>query len=241
MTNVTAMLERLDAGRILDVATGSGSFLKFITDTVKSYSEAAGIDTKEEAAISFGETLQQNPKAHFWVMPAEKMSFPDSSFDTVCISNSLHHLENPAAVLCEMRRVLKPGGTFVISEMYCDGSQLPAQQTHILLHHWWGAVDRTQNIVHHATFTRQQLVDFAQNLGLEQIEMEDQVDISNDPLDPEIFLELEPVIQRYLDRAAENFELRKQGEQLLERLRTIGFQSASSLLLMAKNGTRRPI
>jgi ubiquinone/menaquinone biosynthesis C-methylase UbiE len=236
MTNVTAMLERLDAGRILDVATGSGYFLNFITDTVKSYSDAAGIDTKEEAAVPFGEMFQQNPKVHFWVMPAEKMNFPDSSFDTVCIANSLHHLENPETVLCEMRRVLKPGGTFIISEMYCDGSQLPAQQTHILLHHWWGAVDRTQNIVHNETFTRRKLFDFAENLRLAQIEMEDQIDISNDPLDPEIFLELEPVIQCYLDRAAENSALRKQGEHLLERLRTIGFQSASSLLLLAKKG-----
>lgn len=233
MTKLTAMLENLDAGHILDVATGGGNYLKYLVDTVSNYSEATGIDTKEAAASPFPKTFEQNPKVHYLTMAAEKMDFPDSSFDTVSISNSLHHLEDPERVLCGMLRVLKPGGTFIINEMYCDCNQTPAQQTHVLLHHWWAAVDRTHNVNHNETYTRQGLVDFAAHLALEQIEMEDQIDLSGDPLDPEVLNELEPIIQQYIQRAAGNADLQQQGKLMLERLHTIGFHGASSLLLIA--------
>lgn len=234
MTKLTTKLENLDAGHILDVATGSGNFLKYLVDTVSNYSEATGIDTKEATASPFPKTFDQNPRVHYLTMAAEKMDFPDSSFDTVSISNSLHHLEDPERVLCEMLRVLKPGGIFIINEMYRDCNQTPAQQTHVLLHHWWAAVDTAQNVIHNETYTRQGLVDFAARLPLERIEMEDQVELSGDPMDPEVLHELEPIIQQYIQRAAGNADLQKQGELMLERVRTIGFHGASSLLLIAR-------
>jgi ubiquinone/menaquinone biosynthesis C-methylase UbiE len=231
---MTAKLENLDAGQILDVATGGGNFLKYLIDTVSNYSEATGIDTKEAAASPFLKTFEQNPKVHYLTMAAEKMDFLDSSFDTVSISNSLHHLEDPERILREMLRVLKPSGTLIINEMYRDCNQTPAQQTHVLLHHWWAAVDRTQNVIHKETFTRQELVDFAAHLALEQIEVEDQIKLESDPMDPEVFNELDPVIQRYIERGTGNEELQKQGKLMLERLQSIGFHSASSLLLIAR-------
>lgn len=233
-TNITTTLEQLTAGRILDVATGSGSFLKFLTETVESFSEAIGIDFKDAAATPFNETFKGDPRIHFQVMRAEKMDYPDGSFDTVCISNSLHHLEEPEPVLREMMRVLKPGGSFIISEMYCDGNQNPAQQTHILLHHWWAEIDSAQNITHHKTFTRNDLIQFALNLELDQLETEDIADRSDDPLDTAVFDEIDPIIQRYIERAEGNIALQKQGEQLRERLHAVGFQNATSLLLLAK-------
>ncbi len=233
-TNMTTTLKQLTAGRILDVATGSGNFLKFITDTVNSFSDATGIDFKDAAATPFNETFKDDPRFHFQVMRAEKMDYPDRSFDTVCISNSLHHLEQPEPVLQEMLRVLKPGGNFIISEMYCDGNQTPAQQTHILLHHWWAEIDTVQNITHHKTFTRSNLIQFAQELTLDQVETEDIIDLSDDPLDAEIINEIDPIIQRYIERAEGNIALQKQGEQLRDRLHTVGFHNASALLLLAK-------
>ena len=236
MSHLTSTLKNLNAGRILDVATGGGDFLKFITDTAADYSQGIGIDTKESAAGPFSENFKQNAKMCFMIMSGEKLDFPDSSFDTVCISNSLHHLSNPNQVLQEMLRVLKPGGTFLLSEMYSDGNQAPTQLTHIQFHHWIASIDRGAQIVHNETFTRQQLIDFASALGLTQMETEDQIDLTGDPHDPEISVELLPIIQRYLDRAAGNAELQNQGEKVRERLKTIGFHSASSLLLMAKKG-----
>lgn len=232
--NLTVKIEQLDAGKILDVATGAGSFLKFLTKTAKIFTEAIGIDFKETAAAPFSETFKNDPRVHFQIMQVEKMDFLDATFDTVCISNSLHHLEEPERVLREMMRVLKPGGTFIISEMYCDGDQTPAQHTHILLHHWWAEIDRMQNIIHNKTYTRQELINFVQNLDLEQIEIEDVADRSDDPLAAEVFAEIDPIIQRYIERATENETLQKQGEQIREHLHTVGFHNATSLLLLAK-------
>lgn len=233
-TNTTATLEQLNTGKILDVATGAGNFLKYLTGTVKSFSEAIGIDFKDTAAAPFNETFRDDPRIHFQVMHAEKMDYPDASFDTVCISNSLHHLTEPELVLKEMLRVLKPGGTLIISEMYCDGDQTPSQHTHILLHHWWAEIDTTQNIVHNKTYTRRELISFVQHLDLDQVATEDVADLSDDPLDPAVFEEIDPIIERYIERAAGNEALQKQGEQIREHLHTVGFHNATSLLLLAK-------
>jgi ubiquinone/menaquinone biosynthesis C-methylase UbiE len=43
----------------------------------------------------------------------ESMPFPDASFDLVVCDNVLEHISEPAAVLREVARVLKPGGRFI--------------------------------------------------------------------------------------------------------------------------------
>jgi SAM-dependent methyltransferase len=45
---------------------------------------------------------------------AEAMPLADESFDTVFCVNCLDHTRNPAAVISEIARVLKPGGTLVL-------------------------------------------------------------------------------------------------------------------------------
>jgi ubiquinone/menaquinone biosynthesis C-methylase UbiE len=49
----------------------------------------------------------------FQVEDAQKTSFPDAAFDTAFMSLVLHFTE-PAAVLAEMRRILRPGGTLIV-------------------------------------------------------------------------------------------------------------------------------
>jgi SAM-dependent methyltransferase len=44
---------------------------------------------------------------------AEKIPYPDASFDVVFSDNVLEHLEKPGEVMKEVRRVLKPGGVFL--------------------------------------------------------------------------------------------------------------------------------
>ncbi|WDZ94771.1 methyltransferase domain-containing protein [Herbaspirillum sp. WKF16] len=45
---------------------------------------------------------------------ADKLEFPDASFDLVCTRFSVHHWRNLPQALREVRRVLKPGGRFVV-------------------------------------------------------------------------------------------------------------------------------
>jgi len=234
MTNTKDIFGSIHAGRVLDVATGSGYFLKLLTDEASDYSEGIGVDTKEAAAGPFGETFENVPNIVFQAMKAEELEFEDASFDTVCISNSLHHLVDPLPALNEMKRVLKPGGRFIISEMYQDGEQTETQKTHILIHHWMAAIDSVNNIIHHETYKRQQLIDFGTELGLEKINMVDLVDLSYDPKDPEIVADYDPIILRSIERAEGHPDWQKQGEELRQRLLTIGYHSASALLLVGE-------
>lgn len=54
---------------------------------------------------------------HFDAMPAEALPYGDHVFDAVFYNDILHHVDIPQA-LTEMRRVLKPGATVVINELY---------------------------------------------------------------------------------------------------------------------------
>lgn len=45
------------------------------------------------------------------------LPFRNGSFDLVCSNSLLHHLEDPAAVLKEMSRVLRPGGAFLLRDL----------------------------------------------------------------------------------------------------------------------------
>jgi phosphatidylethanolamine/phosphatidyl-N-methylethanolamine N-methyltransferase len=49
-----------------------------------------------------------------WVMDAERLSFPDASFDVVVAQYVITTVPNPEATLDEFARVLRPGGEIVL-------------------------------------------------------------------------------------------------------------------------------
>jgi SAM-dependent methyltransferase len=226
------ILGAISANRILDVATGGGGFIHFLLEGLNDYSEIIGVDNNDRAAASFTETFKENPKIHFQQMDAHHLDFPDSSFDLVCISNSLHHLDS-LPVLSEMKRILRPGGFLLVSEMVRD-NQTETQMTHVLLHHWWAAVDMVNGIVHRETYTRQELLDLVASLGLTDLSVYDLSDLTENPRDPAILEELDPVFERYIQRAEGHPELQKRGEELRKRVEEIGFHSATTLMLIGR-------
>jgi len=228
-------LSKLSGGRVLDVATGGGGFITYLMENLKDYSDITGIDRNERP-------LEAARKAHslenirFQCMNAARMDFPDRHFDTVSIANSLHHMADLPSVLSEMMRVCKPGGRFIISEMYRDG-QSETQLTHVLLHHWWAAVDTAEGITHHETFTRQQILELSRKLDLQNLKYYDEKDLESDPRDPEMIQELDGVIDRYIQRSQAligGAELCRRGEELRKRVHEVGFQGASSLFIFGE-------
>lgn len=63
-------LGHIPAGRVLDVATGSGGFIHFLLDSLKDYVEIIGVDNNERAAAAFAEDFRENSKIHFQMMDA---------------------------------------------------------------------------------------------------------------------------------------------------------------------------
>lgn len=222
----------ISGGRVLDIATGNGGFIRFLLEGLRDYEEIVGIDTREKPGSSFAKAFAGQAVC-YRRMDAARLDFVDGSFDTVSISNSLHHMQDLACTLSEMMRVLKAGGYLILSEMYRD-NQSETQMTHVHLHHWWAAVDRTQGICHHETFRCEEIVEMVAGLHLEELRVHDLAELQEDPFDPGTMAELLPVIDSYLARARRYPELVARGEELRRRLETVGFDGANTLLVTGR-------
>jgi ubiquinone/menaquinone biosynthesis C-methylase UbiE len=226
-------LSKISGGHVLDVATGSGGFITFLLDNIKDFKEITGIDHNEHPLEAARKAYSQE-NIRFLRMDAARMGFPNSCFNTVCIAYSLHHMADLPGVLMGMMRVCKPGGHFIINEMYRDG-QSETQLTHVLLHHWWAAVDTAEGIIHYETYTRQEVIDITLKLGLHHKDYYDLKDLEVNPKDPELIQQLDGIIDHYIQRAQElnrGAELCRRGEELRQRVHEVGFHGATSLLMI---------
>lgn len=158
----------ISGGDVLDVGTEEGDFIDTLMKTLLDYNSFTGIDIVEDELEKAREQLKDAP-VDFQVMNAETMNFQDNKFDTVCISYSIHHLENIEEVLAEMYRVLKPGGNFIIQELYSDGEQTTAQQVDKAVHNLNAKIDTLFGIPHFEALTRQRLKDLVNNVGLDEV------------------------------------------------------------------------
>ena len=227
------VLGDISGGRVLDVATGTGGFVRFLLDGLRDHAEIVGIDTNAERAAAFSAAYGDTPDIRFEQMDAHHLGFLDHSFDTVCISNSLHHFADPDPVLAEMLRVVRRGGHLVVNEMYRDG-QSEAQATHVLLHHWWASVNRIRGEMHRETYERAQIVDIVGRLGLADLRAIDLADPDEDPHDPEAVAELEAAIDRHIELAEGHPDLQARGEVLRARLRAVGVRGATQLVMIGR-------
>jgi SAM-dependent methyltransferase len=226
------ILGQISGGRVLDLATGRGDFIHFLIEGLKDYTEIIGMDHNERFASAFAEVYKDHSNIHFQLKDITQLDEQDDSIDMVCISNSLHHLD-PLPVLRQMKRVLRPGGFLLISEMYRDG-QTETQMTHVLLHDWWGAVDSINGVVHRDTYRRSEILEMASGLGLGSEALYDLCDLESDPKDPEIIQELDPVFERYIQRVEGYPEQQARGRELRRRVQEIGFHGATTLLLVGR-------
>jgi ubiquinone/menaquinone biosynthesis C-methylase UbiE len=228
-------LSSVAGGRVLDVATQEGHFVRILMKNLQCYTQIIGIDVDEQAIKTARDTIGQE-NVQFLVMNAEQLDFEDESFDTVSISASFHHLSNIRQVLDEMKRVLKPAGNLIIAEMHRDG-QTEAELASIYLHHWVAQVDSALGRVHNRTLACQEFMDYVSCLGLSQVEFYDYTDRDSDPMERTRIEQLESLIDRVVqcaEEASTYSELRKRGEELRQRLHEVGAQSEPVLVVIGK-------
>jgi len=225
----------LDGGRVLDVATGEGGFIHILQRYLSSFASIIGIDTSERV-IRIARGAYQNPEIHFVQMDAEQLGFETGSFDTVNISASLHHLENVAKVLAEMKRVLKSGGKFILTEMHRDGTT-EAQFNAVRIHHWAAAVDSGLGSLHDRTFARDEMLDFIDALNLHNVTIRDFTNTDSDPMDEKALKSIEGYLDRYVQRAQRTTgseTLIQQSEELRRSLQKKGLQREPVLIVVAE-------
>lgn len=56
-------------------------------------------------------------RARFFVADANRLAFPDATFDFVLSNSVLHHLHDPVRVLKEMARVVRPEGVVLVRDL----------------------------------------------------------------------------------------------------------------------------
>src|SRR5436190_19589503 len=110
-SRVKAVIRGLDLkpdSRLLDAGCGAGNLLNQLV-----CEELTGVDLSPTMV----ERARNYLPDHIRVMQAdaEKLPFPDASFDRVVASSLLSHVLHPEQVVAELRRVAKPGGRIVIS------------------------------------------------------------------------------------------------------------------------------
>jgi ubiquinone/menaquinone biosynthesis C-methylase UbiE len=104
--------EQLPEMDVLEIGVGSGSHAGLMAPFARSFT---GIDLTEYAVKCASERLRQaGLNSRIVCMDAEKMEFPDRSFDFIWSWGVIHHSADTRRVLSEMRRVLRPGGRAVI-------------------------------------------------------------------------------------------------------------------------------
>ena len=93
--------------RVLDVACGKGRFLSRLEAEwgVRPF----GVDLSETALVQ-----ARGAGVGVAAADAQRLPFPDSSFDAVTCLGSLEHFPDPAAGAREVSRVLKPDGKAII-------------------------------------------------------------------------------------------------------------------------------
>jgi 2-polyprenyl-3-methyl-5-hydroxy-6-metoxy-1,4-benzoquinol methylase len=93
-------------GRLLDVGCGSGDLLQKMQELGW---RAEGVDFDAAAVENArGRGLSVN------LGTLEDQNYPDNHFDSVTMGNLIEHVHKPRELLCESRRILKPGGRLVV-------------------------------------------------------------------------------------------------------------------------------
>lgn len=97
--------------RVLDVGFGSGDLLRE-TRRIFPGASCSGI---EIAAAAVDAVLRQHPDWYLTVGSAERLPFPDQSFDLVVCSHTLEHLADDVPARRELQRVTAKGGAIIVA------------------------------------------------------------------------------------------------------------------------------
>src|SRR6187402_3250231 len=107
------MVERLprDGGQVLDVATGTGLVAQALL--ARGF-RVTGLDQSPEMLVRARERF--GDRVELVEGSADELPFPDATFDHLTFTYLLRYVDDPAATLAELARVVRPGGTIGMVE-----------------------------------------------------------------------------------------------------------------------------
>ena len=103
--------------QILDVGCGTGYLLGQLAARAPQASVLAGIDAAP-AMIEVAGSMATDGRVRFVVGTAERLPWPDQTFDLVVSTTSFDHWADQQAGLAQCARVLAPGGCLVLADLF---------------------------------------------------------------------------------------------------------------------------
>ncbi|MBX6385488.1 MAG: glycosyltransferase [Microbispora sp.] len=117
-----ALCRNLD---VLDIASGEGYGAALLAQTARS---VVGIEISAEA-VAHARAAYERPGLKFVQGDARRIELPDASVDAVVSFETIEHFYEHDLFLAEVRRVLRPGGIFIVSsperDIYSPAGQQP--------------------------------------------------------------------------------------------------------------------
>jgi len=101
---------------VLEVACGAGMGLGFLARVAR---RTVGGDIDERNCAIARQTYRGRTDVEVRQFDAQELPLPDASFDVVILYEALYYIPAPDAFFREARRVLRPGGTLLISTVNC--------------------------------------------------------------------------------------------------------------------------
>jgi len=142
----------------LDIGCGPGTDLGLLADAVGS---VIGVDHDPGMVSEARRRYAHRPAVTVWSGDAHALPLADAAVDRAKLDRVLQHVADPAAVLAEARRVLRPGGLLAMAEP--DWDTLAVADEDVALAREWARF--VAGGVRNATIGRQ-LVRLATEAGL---------------------------------------------------------------------------
>ncbi|WP_434452741.1 methyltransferase domain-containing protein [Lentzea sp. E54] len=101
---------------VLDVGCGPGTDLPVMADAVTTSGRVIGVDVDPAMAGAARSLLNYYPQVEIRLGDAHALPVDPGTADRARMDRALQHVENPATVLTELHRTLKPGGLLRIAE-----------------------------------------------------------------------------------------------------------------------------
>ncbi|NQV50380.1 MAG: methyltransferase domain-containing protein [Candidatus Marinimicrobia bacterium] len=157
-------LAALKLGHYLEFGCGDGTFLKYILNQNKSFQSIAAVDINP-GSVALARNKLDDYAIDFIIQETLPLAFDKHHFSAITLSNTLHHIRDKAAVLNELKRLLKPGGQIIVTEMISNELS-EAELTYFKLHCLRADIDRNNQIYHDATYASHEIEGMIKETGL---------------------------------------------------------------------------
>lgn len=113
---------------VIDIGAGDGAFSSLIA---RKGANVTVVDN-QDAGLTIAKKMfaERGLKAEFVKGEADSVPLPDGCADAVMCSELIEHLDDPRAFLREAKRLLKPGGTLVVTTPHRLG-EIPMSHFHV--------------------------------------------------------------------------------------------------------------